>query len=115
MLAAGTLRKGAGGPEIGHLQGLLQRQASRHHLTEDALHRRRRQRPGVDIGQAAQHLGLALRAVDVALLDLAHTLRAPRTLGQSGQDFLVEVIDAIAQVQQFVTHAQFSLRTVGSA
>ena len=108
MLARGALGEGAGGAEIGHLERLLQRQTGRHQLAEHALHRGRRQGAGVFLGQPAQHLRLALGAVDVAVLDFADALGQFGATRKFGEQFVIDGVDGIAQLEQFLFFAHLS-------
>ncbi len=101
VLLRRRLGKCAGRAEIGDLERLLQRQASRHHLAEDGAYRTFRQGTGIGFGDAAQYLRLAFRAIDVAVLDLANALREFRPLRQQLQHLCVDGIDAVAQLAQF--------------
>src|SRR5690606_15720423 len=113
VLAARALGEGARRTEIGDPERLLERETGRHDLAEDLLHRVVRQGAGIDLVQPAQHLGLALGALDVAMLDLADALRALGAFAETGEDFLVEVVDAVTQVKQFVAHARSSFQSGG--
>ena len=80
MLERGLLSKGAFWPQIRHLQRLFQSQTGRHDFSDDALYRLVGEWTGVGVGDASQHLGLALRPIYVAVLDFTDAMRQPSAL-----------------------------------
>ena len=102
MLLGRALGERAGGAEIGDLERLLQRQAGRHDLAVNLPYRPFRQGTGIGFGDPPQHLGLALGAIDIAVLDLADAMGDLRPLREQAQHFAVDRVDAIAQLSQFL-------------
>jgi hypothetical protein len=66
----------------------------------------RRQRPGISFRHPAQHLRLTLRAVDVALLDLADAMGQPGALVDQAQQFAIDRVYSVAQLAS-------SMRVIG--
>ena len=85
VLEHGRLRERALRPEIGDLERLLLREAGGHELAEQPHHLLVAQRPVVALDDFAQHLRLALRAVELGrrreALDDADLFRDARALG----------------------------------
>ena len=109
MLGCRRLREGAERPEEGDAQRVFQRQAGRHDLAEEEGDALVGQRALVEILDAAQHLGLALRAIHVAGLavaglDLAHVLGASGALVEQRQQLCIDGIDLVANHAQFLQH-----------
>ena len=63
VLDGGRLGKGAFGPEVGNLQGPLQRQAGGHDFAENMGDAFAGQRAGIAFHDTSQHLGLTLRPI----------------------------------------------------
>ncbi len=57
--------------------------------------------PGLVSAMRSQHLRFALRAIDVAVLDLADAMRQLRPLGEQAQHVVVDAVDALAQLGEF--------------
>jgi hypothetical protein len=88
-------------PEIGNGQRTFQRQALRHHLAKQPGDRFGRQRPRIERTNAAQHLRLALRAINhAAAFDFADGTGVRRTLIEQRENLLVDAVDGIAMLFQ---------------
>jgi hypothetical protein len=94
MPGDGGVAERAGRPQIRDLELLLQRQACRHDLPEDAGHGGVRQRPRIAGRKRGEDLGLAFRPVGARpFLQRADRLRVPRARIEVGQDLAVERVD----------------------
>ncbi len=105
MLGCRRLREGAERPEEGNAQRFFERQAGRHHLAKEEGDVFAGQRAGIGFLQATQHLGFALRAIDVPGLavfglDLADLLRTTRPLVEEPEQFAVDTVDIGAHAGQ---------------
>lgn len=85
VLECRLLGIGTFGPQEGHPQGQLDGQTGGHNLAEQPGHRLLAQRAGVGLADPAQHLRLALGAVEVIAvpgftLDPGHLFCHPGTL-----------------------------------
>ena len=125
MLERRLLGKGPLRAEISHLDRLLQRQAGRHDLAEQACHFLAVQWPGIAFHHPAQDLSLALRPIEhgvriIRRLDVGDLLGAIGALADQPQQFAVDGIDTLPQgckVQRRirgVTHDRI-LKEVGDA
>ena len=115
MLGRSRFRERPERPEEGHAQRLLQRQAGRHHFTEEEGDVVTVQRARIGILQPAQHLRLALRPVDEAGvtefgLDLTDLLRTTGTLIEQAQQFTIDAVNVGADAGQRLL--QIGLRLV---
>ncbi len=99
MLADGRVAERARRTEVCDAQALLECQACRHHLAEDADDRRVGQRAAVALAQPREHLRLAVGAIRggaAARLQLADRLRVHGALIEAREDFAVEDVDRFA-------------------
>ncbi len=104
LLVDRLLRERALRSEVGHLQGLLLREAGGHDLAEqsqDLLVAQRSALLTVAVEREPQHLRLALRAIEIhgmagGVLGDAHLLREPRPLVDERMEFGIHRVDARA-------------------
>ncbi len=105
MLLRGLLRERALRPQEGDRHAAFQAAAGGDDFGPNRRHAGIRERAGIGLLQAADHVGFALgaqnRAVGVrGMLDLAHFQRGARALRQEVEDLSVQRIDALAQGKQ---------------
>ena len=101
----------AGGPEVGHRQGLFEGEAARDDLPEEARHVVVRQRSGVLRAHALEDLGFPFRPVEdgrlvaeIRGLDLRHALRAGGAFVQEPREVLVDLVYALPDAAELVLH-----------
>lgn len=98
MFLRSGFRERSFGSKVSDTQRLLQRKAGGHDFAKDLLYRSFGQWPGIGFGKTPQYLRLALRTINIALLDFTNAMSKLRTLADEAQNLPVQVIDALAQL-----------------
>ncbi|MCY1451391.1 hypothetical protein D9M71_682570 [compost metagenome] len=110
VLERRSLGEGALRAEVGNLERVLEGQAGRHDLAEQARHFLVAERSLVELHDVLEHPGFALGTVEHRLLaglqrghlDPRDFLGAARALADQAEDLLIEAVDAHAQGLQLL-------------